>query len=57
MQELTIAIYSSIRTFGHVKKVRPARQIAIVEIEVVGFGQRVEVGGVEFEDVHCMEGA
>jgi hypothetical protein len=53
----TISIYSSISALSYVEEVRPARDVGEVEVEVVGFGEGVEVGGVEFEDVHCVEGA
>lgn len=35
----------------------PSSEVGEVEVQVVGFGQGVEVGGVEFEDVCCVEGA
>lgn len=35
----------------------PAGDVGEVEVEVVGFGEGVEVGGVEFEDVGGVEGA
>lgn len=36
---------------------RPAGEVGEVEAEVVVFGQRIEVGGVEFEEVEGGEGA
>jgi hypothetical protein len=35
----------------------PAGEVAVVEIQVIGFGQRIKVGGVELENVHGVEGA
>lgn len=39
------------------KEMRPAREVGKVEIQVVRLGQRIEVGGIEFEDVEGVEGA
>ena len=36
---------------------RPLRKVGEVEVQVICLGQRVEVGGVEFEDIHRMKGA
>lgn len=44
-------------TFGDVEEVRPAGKIREVEVQVIGLSQRVEVGGVEFEDVGGVEGS
>jgi hypothetical protein len=53
----TVGIKSAICAFCDIEEVRPLRKVGEVEIQVIGFGQRVEVGGVEFEDIHCVEGA
>lgn len=53
----TIGVDSAILTFGDVEEVWPAGKIREVEVQVIGLSQRVEVGGVEFEDVGSVEGS
>ena len=53
----TISIDITIYTFRDVEEVRPLCEVAKVEVQVICLGQRIEVGGVEFEDIHCVEGA
>lgn len=52
----TVSIDSSICSFGNVEQMRPLSEVGKVEVQVIRLGQRVEIGGVELEDVHCVEG-
>lgn len=54
--ELTVGINSTILPFCNVEKVWPASDVGKVETQVICLGQRVKVGGVEFEDIRCLEG-
>lgn len=53
----TISVDITIYAFCDVEEVRPLCEVAKVEVKVICLGQRIEVGGVEFEDIHCVEGA
>jgi len=53
----TVAVDGAGGAFGDVEEVGPFGEVGEVEVEAVGFGEGVEVGGVELEDVHGFEGA
>jgi len=53
----TVGINIAVYAFCDVEEVRPLREVSEVEVQVICLGQRIEVGGVEFEDIHCVEGA
>jgi hypothetical protein len=55
--ERTIGINVTVYAFCDIEEVRPLREVAKVEVQVICLGQGIEVGGVEFEDIHCVEGA
>ena len=48
---LTVGFYLAGRAFGDFAQVGPAGKVVEVEADVVGFGQVVEVAGVEVEEV------
>lgn len=56
-REFTVSVNGSVCAFCDVEEVRPLCEVGEVEVKVICLGQRVEVGGVEFEDIHCVEGA
>lgn len=52
----TVAVDGAVTAFGDVEEVRPFGEVGEVEVEAVGLGEGVEVGGVEVEDVEGVEG-
>jgi hypothetical protein len=52
----TVGVDGPVLAFCDVEEVWPFSYVREVEVEVICLGQRVEVGGVEFEDVHRVEG-
>lgn len=52
---LTIAINCAVLSFSDVEKMRPAREVGEVKVEIVCFGQGIQIGRIEPENIHGMK--
>jgi hypothetical protein len=55
--EHTVSIDSAVLTLSDIEQMRPTGEIREVEVEVIGLSQRVQISGVESEDIRCVKGA
>ena len=55
--EHTVGINRSVYAFCDIEEVRPLGEVGVVEVQFICLCQWVEIGRVEFEDIHCVKGA